>query len=91
MPASHQDELIISVARNHRQVFRTNQEAYVGREGNVRIGADDANLHRVMFVIWHNGSTWMIGNKSSYLPLTITLSPQTCNIPMRSPPWGQSR
>ena len=33
MPASHQDELIISVARNHRQVFRTNQEAYVGREG----------------------------------------------------------
>jgi len=72
MPASHQDELIISVARNHRQVFRTNQEAYVGREGNVRIGADDANLHRVMFVIWHNGSTWMIGNKSSYLPLTIT-------------------
>jgi len=72
MPASHQDELTISVARNHRQVFRTNQEAYVGREGNVRIGADDANLHRVMFVIWHNGSTWMIGNKSSYLPLTIT-------------------
>ena len=72
MPASHQDELIISVARNHRQVFRTNQEAHVGREGNVRIGADDVNLHRVMFVVWHNGSTWMIGNKSSYLPLTIT-------------------
>jgi len=72
MPASHRDELIISVATNHRQVFRSSQDIYVGREGNVRIGADDVNLHRIMFVVWHNGSTWMIRNRSSYLPLTIT-------------------
>ena len=72
MPASHRDELIISVATNHRQVFRSSQDIYVGREGNVRIGANDVNLHRIMFVVWHNGSTWMIRNRSSYLPLTIT-------------------
>ena len=51
MPASHRDELIISVATNHRQVFRSSQDIYVGREGNVRIGADDVNLHRIMFVV----------------------------------------
>jgi len=60
MPASHRDELIISVATNHRQVFRSSQDIYVGREGNVRIGADDVNLHRIMFVVWHNGSTWKL-------------------------------
>lgn len=47
------------------------EELTVGRAAEFVVGDDDRFLHRVFFLLWHSGESWMIRNQGSAIPLTV--------------------